>query len=124
MKGLWVLKSIKILVMMVFFVVVMGSMVMWLWNGLMPHLFNLPYITFGQAIGLLVLSRILSGGFRLGIVGESEHWEQKRQIWEKWSSMTAEERQKWKEDWRSRCQHSRRKMEYTSQQDTPDNDQI
>jgi hypothetical protein len=30
-----------------------------LWNWLMPHLFNLPYITFWQAFGLNMLAGIL-----------------------------------------------------------------
>jgi hypothetical protein len=29
--------------------------VMWLWNWLMPYLFNLPTISFWQSFGLLVL---------------------------------------------------------------------
>lgn len=32
---------------------------MWLWNWLMPEIFNLIEITFGQALGLVVLSSIL-----------------------------------------------------------------
>ena len=36
--------------------------VMALWNWLMPTLFELPQVSFGQALGLLVLSRILFGG--------------------------------------------------------------
>lgn len=122
MKGFWVLKGIKILVMIVFFVALMGSIVMWLWNWLMPALFNLPYISFIQAVGLMAMTRILCGGIRFG--GSKEHWQQKRQMWEKWSSMTAEERQKWKEDWRSRCQHSRRTMGFKRQEEEMGGDQI
>ena len=43
-----------------------GWAVMSLWNWLMPGLFGLPVVTFWQALGLLALSRILFGGFRLG----------------------------------------------------------
>lgn len=32
---------------------------MWLWNWLMPEIFNLIEITFWQALGLVVLSSIL-----------------------------------------------------------------
>lgn len=45
------------------FVAVGGWIVMWLWNSLLPVLFGLPTITFWQALGLLVLSRILFGSF-------------------------------------------------------------
>ena len=66
MKGFWVLKGIKILILIVFFVVLMGSVVMWLWNWLMPTLFNLPLISLEQAVGLTVMCRILAGGIRFG----------------------------------------------------------
>ena len=109
MKSFWVLKGLKILVLMAFFILLLGSVVMWLWNWLMPDLFNLPIISFGQAVGLTALTRILAGGFRLGAgaAGNKEHWEQKRQMWEKWSAMTPDERHKWKSEWRDRCRHSR-----------------
>lgn len=40
-----------------------GYFVMLLWNWLMPGLFGLGLITFWQAVGLVVLGRILFGGF-------------------------------------------------------------
>lgn len=33
--------------------------VMWLWNWLMPEIFNLTEITFWQALGLVILSSLL-----------------------------------------------------------------
>jgi len=45
----------------------MSFVVMALWNWLMPALFGLKTIRFLQALGLLVFSRILFGGFRGGI---------------------------------------------------------
>ncbi len=36
--------------------------VMWLWNWLVPELFNGPVIVFWQTLGLLVLSKILFSG--------------------------------------------------------------
>ncbi len=36
----------------------LGFVVMWLWNWLMPVIFSLPMITFWQAWGLVVLSHI------------------------------------------------------------------
>jgi hypothetical protein len=33
--------------------------VMWLWNLLMPHLFELPAIDFWEALGIVVLSGLL-----------------------------------------------------------------
>jgi uncharacterized membrane protein len=40
-------------------ILLLGFPLMWLWNGLMPDLFNLPTITFWQAVGLNILSAIL-----------------------------------------------------------------
>jgi hypothetical protein len=39
--------------------VILGLPLMWLWNWLMPPIFNLPEITFWQALGLNMLSTIL-----------------------------------------------------------------
>ena len=38
---------------------ILGFPLMFLWNWLMPMLFNLPTITFWQAVGLNLLSGIL-----------------------------------------------------------------
>ncbi|WP_428565989.1 MAG: hypothetical protein ACP59X_05610 [Solidesulfovibrio sp. DCME] len=43
-----------------------GFVVLWLWNGLMPQLFGLPPVGYWQAVGLLLLGRILTGGFGHG----------------------------------------------------------
>jgi hypothetical protein len=43
---------------------VMGTVTTVLWNALMPSIFGLPAIGFWQALGLLLLGRILFGGFR------------------------------------------------------------
>ena len=47
----------------VLFTFIVGEIVRRLWNWLLPELFGLPVITFWQAVGLLVLIRILVGGF-------------------------------------------------------------
>jgi hypothetical protein len=38
-----------------------GYVVVWLWNWLMPELFGLKLITFWQAVGLIILARIIFG---------------------------------------------------------------
>jgi hypothetical protein len=48
---------------MVLFVAVGGWVVQALWNWLLPPLAGWPQITFWQALGLLVLCRVLFGGF-------------------------------------------------------------
>ena len=124
MKSFWIIKGIKILIMIAFFILLMGTAVMLLWNWLMPSLFNLPIIGFTQALGLTVLARILTGGFRMGMgAGSKEHWEQKRQMWEKFSAMTPEERNRWKSEWRDRCR-SRNRMGYKRYDTDNEGDQI
>jgi hypothetical protein len=48
------------------FALVLAIIVQWLWNWLMPDIFNLKQITFWQAFGLIFLSRLLFGTLRHG----------------------------------------------------------
>jgi hypothetical protein len=48
------------------FIAIGGTLVAWLWNTLLPPLFGLPAVSFWQALGLLLLARILFGGFSGG----------------------------------------------------------
>jgi len=38
---------------------IFGLIVMWLWNALMPGIFNLPSIGYWQAVGLFILAHLL-----------------------------------------------------------------
>ncbi|TBN04904.1 hypothetical protein EYD45_06480 [Hyunsoonleella flava] len=42
--------------------ILFGFVLMWLWNWLMPELFDLPTVTYWQAVGLFILLKILLGG--------------------------------------------------------------
>ena len=55
-------------------------LVLLLWNWLMPAIFGLTTITFFQAFGLLVLSKILFFGFHRG--GHPRHFRSK-EYWKK-----------------------------------------
>ena len=48
---------------MTLFIFAGGEVVKLLWNSLLPPLFGVPAVTFWQALGVLVLCRILFGGF-------------------------------------------------------------
>ncbi|UKN01080.1 hypothetical protein K6119_15220 [Paracrocinitomix mangrovi] len=52
-----------IIVAVIGFAALFGFVVMWLWNWLMPEIFGLPIITFWQGVGIVILSKILFGGF-------------------------------------------------------------
>jgi len=54
---------IFIAILAVIFITLFGYVLMYLWNWLMPLIFGLPIITFWQALGICLLSKILFGGF-------------------------------------------------------------
>ena len=82
-------------------IAVFSFIVMQLWNWIVPPVVGWHPITFWQALGLLVLSKILFGGFRGGL-GRHMHW--RRRMMERWEQMTPEEREKLREGMRS-CGH-------------------
>ena len=104
MKRYWVLRGMKIALLVIVACAVFGLVVMSLWNWLMPALFGWRVITYWQALGLLLLSKILFGGFR-GRGGYRGHW--RRRMMERWEQMTPEEREKFREGMRGRCGHFR-----------------
>jgi hypothetical protein len=79
---------------------VTGLVVMALWNWLAPAVFGWRLIGFWQALGLVVLSRILFGGSR-GWFGRRSHW--RHRLAERWQHMTPEEREQFRAGLRSRC---------------------
>lgn len=102
MKRKWIVRGVKIVLFVTLACAVFGYVVMSLWNWLMPALFGWRLISFWQALGLLVLSKILFGGL-LGRPGRSMYW--RRRMMERWEQMTPEERQKFREGVRGRCGH-------------------
>jgi hypothetical protein len=54
---------VRILVFGIAFAAIVGLVSLALWNALMPAIFGLPAINFWQALGLLLLSRLLLGRF-------------------------------------------------------------
>ena len=55
----WIRRGLKFILIASVAIGVFSFLVMSLWNWLMPPLFGRPVITFWQALGLLVQSRIL-----------------------------------------------------------------
>ncbi|MEJ2345619.1 MAG: hypothetical protein P8076_05470 [Gammaproteobacteria bacterium] len=70
-----------------------GLIVMLLWNWLAPALFGWPEIHFLQALGLLVLTRLLFGGLR-GRHRPDSHW--RRRMEARCNAMTPEEREQFR----------------------------
>jgi hypothetical protein len=89
-----------IIVFVVAIVGLLGLVVMSLWNELIPSLFHGPVLGFWQAVGLLVLCRLLFGGFK----GHHGHRGWRSRMWrERWESMTPEERAQLRERFRGKC---------------------
>jgi hypothetical protein len=84
-------------------VLLIGGLVMWLWNNILTAVLGVGVLTFWQAVGLLVLCRILFGGFR-GRPSGGGRWSRGGPRWrEKWMNMSDEEREKFQAEWRERC---------------------
>jgi hypothetical protein len=81
------------------FVWAFGELAMHLWNWLAPTLFGWRQINFWQALGLLLLCRMLFGGFGSHGRDRSDRRCGKASRWEK---MTPEEREKFRQDMRAR----------------------
>lgn len=83
---------------------IVSGVVMGLWNVLIPAIFHIGTITFWQAMGLLVLSKILFGGF-------NGKWARKHcrgnchkaRFQSRLENMSSEEREKFKEMWSKRA---------------------
>ena len=100
MKKHWLLRGMKFVLFAVLFFTMFSFVVMNLWNWLMPALFGWRLITFWQAVGVLILSKILFGGFR-GRPGRHMFW--RHRMMERWEHMTPEEREKFRQAVRGRC---------------------
>jgi hypothetical protein len=84
----------------VILIAICGEVVMHIWNWLVPTMFGWHPITFWQALGLLVLCRILFGSF--GGHGPVRSRCQ-QPMGKRWERMTPEEREKFRQNMRSRC---------------------
>ena len=100
MKWYRVARGLKFVLFAALAVAVFSFAVMSLWNWLMPAIFGASPITFWQAVGLLLLSRILFGRFGGG-PGRRIDW--RRRMMERWNQMTPEEREKFSKGMTGRC---------------------
>ena len=100
MKKVWWMRGIRFAVFFAFAAAAGTYVVMILWNALVPALFSGPSLHFWQALGLLILSRILLGrwggghGHRMGWRGGSG---------KRWQHMTDQERAAFRERFGGRC---------------------
>lgn len=85
-------------------VIILALLFVWgvqlLWNVLIPELFGMKTISFWQAFGILLLSKILFGGFRFK--GRGNRICNKRDFNSPCRHMTDDDRSKFKEEWKRR----------------------
>lgn len=95
------LKILFFIVVFIAFAAALSWLVMVLWNAILPDLVGVKRITFWKAAGLLLLSKILFGGFG----GRRRHWkDSKKKHWRnKWMTMNQDERLEAKTRWKEYC---------------------
>lgn len=79
-------------------VLAIGGIVMLLWNNVLAEVLHISTITFWQALGILVLSKILFSSFG-GKGGYRGYYRKQRMMWH---NMTPEQKEKFKEEWKNR----------------------
>jgi Ca2+/H+ antiporter, TMEM165/GDT1 family len=102
-------KFLMILLFVFAVLVPLGFIIVTLWNNILVPVLHVGAINFWQALGLFLLSKIFFGGFpgrsRWGKGMKSDFREKMR---DKWSTMSPEEREKFKQNWKNRCASWRR----------------
>jgi hypothetical protein len=100
MRKRWIFLAPMAILGILLFMAIGGGIVLQLWNWLLPPIFGLPRITFWQALGILALCRILFGGFGRHGSFRSRF---RRPMGERWEQMTPEERERFRQGLRGRC---------------------
>jgi len=105
-RRFWFGKALMILVFGVAFVMLFSFIVMSIWNAILPAVLGVKIITFWQALGILVLSKILFSGFG-GFHHKREHFKNRfrQKMLDRWEKMTPEEKQKFKAEMKNRCRN-------------------
>jgi len=101
MRRRWIFLAPLAILGILLFIAIGGELVLQLWNWLLPPLFGWRQITFWQALGLLVLCRILFGGW----VGHGRSGVRRRmeeRMAERCAHMTPEERERFRQRMRER----------------------
>ncbi|MBS1627950.1 MAG: hypothetical protein JSR09_04270 [Bacteroidetes bacterium] len=100
-KKFWAKKIIGITICAITIAALLSWVVMFLWNEVLVTVIGVKLISFWQAVGLLVLSKILFGGFSRGFGRHRRKWN--FEMKEKWQHMSVEEKEKFKQEWRNKC---------------------
>jgi hypothetical protein len=99
-KVTFIIRKLILIPMVLLGLAIFTWVVMLLWNNVLAQVVHVSIINFWQALGLLVLSKILFGGFR-GAQWGKHHW--RKNMMQRWDGMTPEEKEKFRGEWEKRC---------------------
>ena len=99
----------RIILRILFFVAmafILGFVVLLLWNFVITRVTNFPAVNYWQAVGLLILFRILFGSFHFGKMFRQQNIGGGPQYFlkDKLMNMDEADRDAFKEEWRKRCE--------------------
>lgn len=96
-------KGIGLGVLMVAMFFVLVFVFQYIWNMTIPAVFGLREISYTQAVGLLIISRMLIGGFgfRWANSGKQKFWRERVKM--KMRNMSEEEREEFKRRLSQKC---------------------
>ena len=100
-KKFWIKKVIGFTVCGATIVALFGYVTMLLWNNVLAEVTPIKPINFWQSLGLLLLSKILFGGFNKGFANKGNRWSSELKA--KWHIMSEAEKEQFKQQWRSKC---------------------
>ena len=103
MKRFWIKRAIGFILLALAAIALLSYVVMSLWNCILVVVLGVKIISFWQATGILVLSKILFGGFKKGFGGHQGHSEWKEKMRYKCEKMSPEEKEHFKQEWRNKC---------------------
>lgn len=95
----WAKMLLLIIVIGPLAILIFGGAVMWLWNNALAPVLHISTVSFWQALGILVLSKILFSSFH---GGGRRHSGWGDRMSKKWHTMTPEEKAAFKQKWENR----------------------
>ena len=103
MNNNWRRKKPLIVLFIIAGIAALIGVLMFLWNSILPDVIGVTEITYWQALGIFILSKILFGGFNgKGQKHKKYRGNHKRNYKEKFMNMTEEQRETFKSEWKSR----------------------
>ena len=103
MRWKWIFIAPAAILAILLFIAIGGQVVLHLWNWLLPPLFGWRQITFWQALGVLLLCRILFGGRGWhGSRRSNFRWRMRDRMKERCGRMSPEERERFRQRMRER----------------------